>query len=73
MDALEDKTQKDKDRLSAYRGYISICEAQISQLTKHVEDLRKKEKELEGPMLDSTKDLINREARIGVKHVDVVG
>lgn len=42
------------------------------QLTKHVEDMRKNKKEMEGSVLDSSKDLINREVRIGIKHMDVV-
>ena len=69
MDSLEVKAQKYKDQLSAYRRKITICEAQITQLTKQVEDLRKKEKELEVFVLASTKDLINLEAHDRIKHV----
>lgn len=45
------------------------CKAQIAQLTKQVEDLRKKEKEIEGSVLSSIKYLIDREAHVGIKHV----
>lgn len=71
MDALEVKAQKDKDQLSAYRGYISICESQIMQLMEQTIDMRIREKELKISMLSYTKYLIDREAYVGIQHVEV--
>lgn len=47
VDALEEKVQKEQDQMSSYIGQIFVYEVQIAHLTQQVEDLKKKEMNLE--------------------------
>lgn len=59
-----------KDQISYYDHLISVCNTQILLLTKQIKDLKRKKVGLENSTSPSSKENVDREANIGLQHVE---